>query len=44
MSDLQIAPPREKSVLPALLIALLVLAAIAWAVFWFNPHRVADLR
>ena len=44
MSDLQIAPPREKSVLPALLIALLVLAAIAWAVFWFNPHRVADLK
>ncbi len=44
MSDLQIAPAREKSVLPALLIAILVLAAIAVAIFYFNPHRIADLR
>ena len=37
MADLQIAPAREKNVLPALLIALLVLAAVAFAVFYFNP-------
>ncbi len=44
MSDLQIAPPREKNVLPAILIALLVLGAVAFAVFYFNPHKVADLH
>ena len=44
MDELQIAPPREKSVVPAVLIALLVLAAIAWAIFYFNPHKTADLR
>ena len=44
MSDLQIAPPPERSVIPAVLIALLVLAAIAAAVFYFNPHKVADLK
>ena len=44
MSDLQIAPPPEKSVIPAVLIALLVLAVIAGAVFYFNPHKVADLQ
>lgn len=43
MADLQIAPAREKSALPAVLIALLVLAAAAFAVFYFNPHKVADL-
>ena len=43
MSDLQIAPAREKNVIPAVLIALLVLAAVAFAVFYFNPHKVADL-
>ena len=43
MSDLQIAPAREKNVLPAVLIALLVLCAAAFAVFYFNPHKVADL-
>ena len=43
MADLQIAPAREKNVLPAVLIALLVLAAVAFAVFYFNPHKVADL-
>lgn len=43
MSDLQIVPEREKSVLPAVLIALLVLAIIAVAVFYFNPHKVAEV-
>ncbi len=44
MADLQIAPPRPRSVLPAILIAILVLAAVAWAVFRFNPDHVADLK
>ena len=44
MADLQIAPPRPRSVLPAVLIAVLVLAAVAWAVFRFNPDHVADLK
>ncbi|MGI4830937.1 MAG: hypothetical protein ACRYFU_22520 [Janthinobacterium lividum] len=44
MADLQLAPARERSVLPAVLIALLVLSAVAAAVFWFNPHRVSDLH
>lgn len=43
MADLQIAPPREKNVLPAILIALVVLGVVAFAVFYFNPHKVADL-
>lgn len=44
MADLQIAPPRERSVLPAVLIAFLALAAVAAAVFYFNPHKVAELQ
>ena len=44
MSDLQIAPARERSVLPAILVALLVLGIVGFAVFYFNPHKVADLR
>ncbi len=44
MADLQVAPPREKSALPAVLIAVLVLCAAAAAIFHFNPHRVADLQ
>ncbi len=44
MSDLQFASARDKSVIPALLIAGLVLALIAAAVFWFNPHKVAELK
>ncbi len=43
MSELQIAPARERNVLPAVLIALLLLCAVAFAVFYFNPHKVADL-
>lgn len=44
MADLQIAPPRPRSVLPAVLIAVVVLALIAWAVFRYSPDRVADLK
>ena len=44
MADLQIAPPAPPSVLPAMLIAVAVLAAIAWAVFRFNPNHVADVK
>ena len=44
MAELRLAPARERSVVPALLFALLVLSAIAAAVFWFSPHRVADLH
>ena len=44
MADLQLAPTRERSVVPAVLIAVVALSAIAAAVFWFNPHRVADLQ
>lgn len=44
MSDLQIAPPRERSVVPALLVAVVALAAIAFAVFYFNPHKIAELK
>lgn len=44
MADLQIAPPQPRSVLPAILIAAAVLAAIAWAVFRFNPNHVADVK
>lgn len=43
MADLQIAPARERSVLPAILIALALLCVAAFAVFYFNPHKVADL-
>ena len=43
MADLQLAPAPERSALPAVLIALVVLAAIAVGVFYFNPHKTADL-
>jgi hypothetical protein len=44
MSDLQIAPPREGNNTIPILIAVAVLAAIAAAIFYFNPHKVADLK
>ena len=44
MTDLQLAPPRPRSLLPAILIAILALALVAWAVFRFNPDHVADLK
>lgn len=43
MSDLHIAPEPEKSVIPAVLIAVLVLSIVGAAVFYFNPHKIADL-
>ena len=43
MSDLQIAPARERSLLPAVLIALAALCIVAFAIFYFNPHKVADI-
>ena len=44
MAELQIAPARQSSSTPAVIIALVVLAAIAAAIFYFNPHQVADLK
>jgi hypothetical protein len=45
MAPLEIAPAQESnSTAPALLIAFLALAAVAGAIFYFNPHKVAELR
>lgn len=44
MAELQIAPARSSGNGAALFLAALVLAAIAAAVFYFNPHKVAELR
>ncbi len=44
MAPLQLAPARQTSSAPAIIISLLVLSAIAAAVFYFNPHKVADLH
>lgn len=43
MADLQFAPPAERSPWTAIIIAVVVLAAVGAAIFYFNPHRVADL-
>ena len=43
MSELQLAPPRGRTPIVAISIALLVLAATAVAVFYLNPRRTADL-
>ncbi len=43
MADLQLAPAPERSALPAILIAVAILAAVAAGVFYFNPHKTADL-
>jgi hypothetical protein len=44
MSDhLDLGPPPSRSPLPAVLIAVAVLALIAAAVFYFNPHTTADV-
>ncbi len=40
----QIVPVRESSALPAVLVSLLILAAIAAAIFYFNPHKVAEFK
>lgn len=44
MASLQIAPPRQSSSAPAALISLLLLIAVAAALFYFNPHKVAELH
>lgn len=44
MADLQIAPARTSSNAPAVIIALLILAAIAGAIFYFNPHKISELK
>ena len=44
MAELQIAPARSTSNAPAVLAALVILAAVAAAIFYFNPHKVAELR
>ena len=44
MADLQIAPARQSSSAPAVIIALVVLAALAAAIFYLNPHQVAELK
>ena len=44
MSDLHIAPEPDKSVVPAVLIALVVLAIVFAAVFYFNPRKISDLK
>jgi hypothetical protein len=42
-SGLQIAPPPERSPLPFVLIAAVVIGAVIAAIFWFNPHKTAEL-
>lgn len=44
MADLKIAPARESGNGPAVVIAFLILAAVAGAIFYFNPHRVSDFK
>ncbi len=44
MADLQIAPARQSISASAILSALVVLAVVAAAVFYFNPHKVAELK
>ena len=44
MADLKIAPSRDSSNAPALILSLLILAAIAAAIFYFNPHKVSEFK
>lgn len=44
MAPLEIASARQTSNAPALVLSLLILAAIAAAIFYFNPHTVAELH
>ncbi len=44
MADLKIAPARESGNAPALILSLLILAAVAAAIFYFNPHKVSELK
>ena len=44
MASLQIAPARQASQAPALILSLLILAAVAAAIFYFNPHKISELK
>ena len=44
MATLQIAPARQASQAPALIISLFILAAVAAAIFYFNPHKISELK
>lgn len=44
MSDLKIAPASSSGILLPLTLAAVALGAVAGAVFYLNPHKVADLK
>ena len=44
MAPLQLAPARDSSNAPAVILALVILAALAAAIFYFNPHKVAEFH
>ncbi len=44
MAPLQLAPARQTSNAPAVIVSLLILSAIAAALFYFNPHTVSEFR
>lgn len=44
MAPFETASARQSSSAPALIISLFVLAAVAAGLFYFNPHKVAELR
>ncbi len=44
MADLKIAPARDSGNAPALILSLLILATVAAAIFYFNPHKVSELK
>ena len=44
MAELHVAPVRSTSSAPAIVAAVLILAAVAAAIFYFNPHKVAELK
>ena len=44
MAPLEFASARQNSSAPAVVISLLILAAIAAAIFYFNPHKVAEFH
>ncbi len=44
MSDLQIAPARQPSSAPAVIVSALVLASVAASIFYFNPHKISEFK
>ena len=44
MASLELVPARQTSSAPAAVIALLILAAIAAAIFYFNPHKIVEFH